>query len=105
MSTRGYGFLLANSQPSIFHIASKSTRSIGVEIENNSFECWMILGSSLKDILRKYTQLTGRPKSIPKWSLGLWTSTSVSDVSDEEITKSKNYNKNIPADVIYVDIY
>ncbi len=107
MSTRGYGFLLTNSQPSIFHIASKSTRSIGIEIENNSFEYWMILGSDLKDILKKYTLLTGKPRSIPKWSLGLWVSTSVSDVSDKEIIKKAKTlrSKNIPFDVMYIDIY
>ena len=36
-----------------------------------------------KDVLRRYTALTGRPARVPAWSYGLWLSTSFTTVYDE----------------------
>ncbi|HEX2316913.1 MAG TPA: alpha-xylosidase, partial [Thermomonospora sp.] len=41
-------------------------------------------GPTPKEILRKYTALTGRPPRVPAWSYGLWLSTSFTTSYDEE---------------------
>jgi alpha-D-xyloside xylohydrolase len=45
---------------------------------------YLIYGPSPKEILRRYTELTGRPALPPAWSFGLWLSTSWNTDYDEQ---------------------
>ena len=49
-----------------------------------SLEYLVIYGPTPREILRKYTGLTGRPALPPPWSFGLWLSTSFTTSYDEQ---------------------
>ena len=44
----------------------------------------LFYGPDLKDVLRTYTGMTGRPALPPAWSFGLWLSTSFTTSYDEK---------------------
>jgi alpha-glucosidase (family GH31 glycosyl hydrolase) len=48
---------------------------------------YLIYGPSPKEILKKYTALTGKPAKVPSWSYGLWLSTSFTTDYDEATGK------------------
>ena len=49
---------------------------------------FIINGPGVKDVLRKYTDLTGKPALPPAWSFGLWLTTSFTTNYDEETVNS-----------------
>ena len=52
-------------------------------VEGQSLTYYVIDGPTPKDVLRRYTALTGRPARVPAWSFGLWLSTSFTTDYDE----------------------
>jgi alpha-glucosidase (family GH31 glycosyl hydrolase) len=42
-----------------------------VEADGPGADCLLITGTSSKDILSIYSDLTGRPSVLPRWALGL----------------------------------
>ncbi|MBN2853526.1 MAG: DUF5110 domain-containing protein [Clostridia bacterium] len=69
MSTAGYGFFSANTYDHIFDFTSDDSYTIRTTGGETDF---FIFGSpDFKEIIEKYTALTGKPHMVPKWSLGL----------------------------------
>ena len=67
MSTAGYG-VFRNT----FDAGKYSFRdTMGLSHNENRFDAFYFLGTSLKEILGLYTSLTGRPFLMPRWALGL----------------------------------
>ena len=60
------------------------SRSPVLRAGRSTLEYFVIDGPTPKEILRKYTALTGRPPAVPAWSFGLWLSTSFTTDYDEE---------------------
>jgi len=52
-------------------------------VPGESLEYFLIYGPSPKDVLSRYTALTGRPALPPAWSFGLWLTTSFTTDYDE----------------------
>jgi alpha-D-xyloside xylohydrolase len=49
---------------------------------------FLIYGPSPKEVLSRYTALTGRPALPPAWSFGLWLTTSFTIDYDEDTVTS-----------------
>lgn len=115
MSTGGYGVFLNTTYKTIFDMGFTSRRSYSFEVNDNKLDYYLIYGPSLKQILKKYTRLTGRPSVPPKWSFGIWMSSSCPDLGgfglsdtystqDELETFAKELReKEIPCDVLHID--
>ncbi|MFO7612565.1 MAG: glycoside hydrolase family 31 protein [Clostridia bacterium] len=69
MSTAGYGFFSANTFDQTFDF-TKSKKYL-VSNAGGNVDFFIIHGPGFKEILDKYTDLTGKPVMVPKWSLGL----------------------------------
>ncbi|GAB4316398.1 MAG: hypothetical protein Kow00127_07870 [Bacteroidales bacterium] len=67
MSTRGYGAFRNTFAPGEYDFREAPALS---HFENR-FDCFYFYGPSLKDILNRYTMLTGRPLMPPRWGLEL----------------------------------
>ena len=68
----------------------------------------MIYGPTPAEIVRKYTALTGRPALPPRWSFGLWLSTSFLTDYDEPTVKALvegMAERDIPLSVFHFDCY
>lgn len=107
MSTRGYGIFVNSSCKTIFRMGSHSNVSYSFEVLDSILDFYFIYGPSLKDILVRYTDLTGRSSVPPKWSFGLWMSGGFLDVyktrdAVEKLCEQLRRRK-IPCDVIHID--
>ncbi len=77
-------------------------------VEGQRLQYFVIHGPSPKDIIRRYTELTGRPARIPAWSYGLWLSTSFTTDYDEKTVMSfidGMAERNLPLSVFHFDCH
>jgi alpha-D-xyloside xylohydrolase len=104
----GYGVFVNDAGPVSFEVASEKVERVQFSIEGQSLEYFVIYGPSPKEILEKYTALTGRPALPPAWSFGLWLSTSFTTNYDEKTVGSfvdGMIDREIPLSVFHFDTF
>ncbi|GHU18321.1 alpha-xylosidase [Spirochaetia bacterium] len=84
ISSQGYGVLVNSPGRVSFEIASEVVSAVQFSVPGEVIDYYIIAGDSLKDVIRNYTALTGRPALPPAWSFGLWLSTSFTTDYDEK---------------------
>ncbi|MEV0126570.1 alpha-xylosidase [Streptomyces sp. NPDC050703] len=84
LSSRGYGVFVDHPGKVSYEIGSEAVGQVQFSVEDQSLAYYVIAGPTPKDVLRRYTALTGRPALPPAWSFGLWLSTSFCTDYDEE---------------------
>lgn len=108
VSTRGYGVLLNTTFGASWDIGSGHPTSIstGIETADDRLDLFLIYGPNLKDILARYTGLTGRAPVPPRWSFGFWQS-KWGYRSWEEVwaVVNKAREERVPLDVVHLDPY
>lgn len=108
LTNRGYGVLVNETGPVSFEIASERTARVQFSIPGESLEYFLIYGPTPKDILRRLTQLTGRPALPPAWSFGLWLTTSFTTSYDEATCMSfveGMKSRDLPLHVFHFDCF
>jgi len=83
LSSAGYGLFVDHPELVSFEIGSEVVTQAQFSVPGQSLTYYVIDGPSPKDVLRRYTGLTGRPARVPAWSFGLWLSTSFTTSYDE----------------------
>jgi len=83
LSNRGYGVLVNHPECVSFEVGSEKVSRVGFSVPGEALEYFVIYGPSPKEVLEKYTALTGRPAMPPPWSFGLWLTTSFTTDYDE----------------------
>ena len=83
LTNRGYGVFVNHPGPVSFEVASEKVERVQFSAAGQSLEYFVIYGPTPKEVLEKYTALTGRPALPPPWSFGLWLSTSFTTKYDE----------------------
>ena len=87
LTNRGYGVLVNNTGKVSYEIASENVSQVQFSVPGESLEYYVIMGPTPKEVLEKYTALTGRPALPPAWSFGLWLTTSfVTQYNEETVT-------------------
>ncbi|MBN1218739.1 MAG: alpha-xylosidase, partial [Anaerolineae bacterium] len=84
LTNRGYGVFVNHPEQVSFEIASEKVQRVQFSVPGEYLEYFFIYGPSPKDVLTRYTTLTGRPALPPAWSFGLWLSTSFTTDYDED---------------------
>ena len=77
-------------------------------MEGEQIRWYVIHGPTPKDVLAKYTMLTGRAPLPPPWSFGLYLSTSfLTDYSEEVVTAQLDgmRDRDIPMSVLHFDCF
>ncbi|PYH87935.1 hypothetical protein BO71DRAFT_489174 [Aspergillus ellipticus CBS 707.79] len=74
LSSAGYGVFVNDPGKVSFELQSERTTRVNISIVGEELQYFVIYGSTPKEILDRYTRLTGRPSLVPAWSLGLWLS-------------------------------
>ena len=67
MSTAGYGAFRNTFKPGVYEFAKTAVMTH----YEKRFDCFYFYGPSLRQIMKAYTELTGRPALIPRWGLGI----------------------------------
>ncbi|MEM6282518.1 MAG: TIM-barrel domain-containing protein, partial [Chloroflexota bacterium] len=104
LSSRGYGLYINSAYPIRYHMGDRHHTHYSLHLQHNLLDYFLIAGDSYKEILPRYTALTGTPGLPPKWSFGLWMSRMSYDNQpqvEEVAEKMREYD--IPCDVIHID--
>ncbi|WP_371530776.1 alpha-xylosidase [Streptomyces sp. NBC_01283] len=108
LSSRGYGVFVNHPGKVSYEIGSESVGQVQFSVEDQSIEYYVIAGPTPKDVLRRYTALTGRPALPPAWSFGLWLTTSFCTPYDEETVTAfvdGMAERDIPLGVFHFDCF
>jgi alpha-D-xyloside xylohydrolase len=108
MTNRGYGVFVDDPSDVSFEVASEKVERVQFSVEGETLAYYILYGPSPKDVLERYTQLTGRPALPPAWSFGLWLTTSFTTSYDEKTTSSfiqGMADRDIPLHVFHFDCF
>ncbi|MGV3614751.1 MAG: alpha-xylosidase [Fimbriimonas sp.] len=108
MTNRGYGVFVNHSGEVSFEVASERSSRVQFSVAGESIEYFVIYGPTPKEVLEKYTALTGRPALPPAWSFGLWLSTSFTTNYDEATVSEfiqGMEDRDIPLSVFHYDCF
>jgi alpha-D-xyloside xylohydrolase len=108
LTNRGYGVFVNYPGAVSFEVASEKVTCVQFSVPGESLEYFVIYGPTPKEVLEKYTALTGRPALPPAWSFGLWLSTSFTTQYDEATVTSiiqGMAERDLPLHVFHFDCY
>ena len=108
VTSAGYGVFVAHPDPVSFEVASEMVERTQFSVAGERLEYYVIDGPTPKDVLERYTALTGRPPQVPAWSYGLWLSTSFTTSYDEQTVTSfidGMAQREIPLSVFHFDCF
>lgn len=105
-SQNSYGIYFDNSYKSYFDLGSEGQAYFSFWAEGGKLDYYFINGPSLKEVVSKYSQITGKMPLPPKWSLGYHQSRySYYPQSEVEELLADFRNKEIPCDSFHFDIH
>src|SRR3954468_20710438 len=76
LSSRGYGLLLDDDEPSVFHLGTDPKDAWAVEVQGQQLDFRVFAGPTPANALRRFTRATGRqPPPTAPWQFGPWFQT------------------------------
>lgn len=108
LTNKNYGIFVNHSGKVSFEVGSETVNQVQFSVAGQELEFFVIPGSDSKQVLSRYTDLTGKPHLPPAWSYGLWLSTSfVTDYDEASVTKfiDEMANRQIPLSVFHFDCF
>jgi alpha-D-xyloside xylohydrolase len=104
-SSRGYGVFINTSFPITAHMGDLTGIAYSLIVHRClALDYYFIYGPSLKEILPRYTQITGQAGMPPKWTFGHWMSRlTYKSQAEVERVADELRNHRIPTDVIHID--
>ena len=103
---RYYGIFFDNSYRSHFNFGASNERFAFFGADDGDLNYYFIAGDSVREIVERYTWLTGNMELPPLWSLG-YQQCRYSYYPDHKVLNiARSFReKQIPCDVIYLDIH
>ncbi|MCX5244225.1 alpha-xylosidase [Streptomyces sp. NBC_00201] len=108
LTNRGYGVFVNHPGKVSYEVGSESVGQVQFSVEDQSLEFFVVHGPTPKQILQRYTALTGRPALPPAWALGLWLTTSFTTDYDEATVNrfvDGMAERGIPLSVFHFDCF
>ncbi|WP_433676411.1 alpha-xylosidase [Microbacterium gorillae] len=108
LTTRGYGVLVNTPDAVSFEVGSEVNTRVQFSVPGETLDYFLIGGGTPKEVLRRYTALTGRPARVPAWSFGLWLTTSFTADYDEASVNSfidGFAERDLPLSVFHFDCF
>lgn len=100
-----YGILLDNTWRTFFDFGHAAPDALTIGGPDGPIDYYMIAGPSLREVVRRYTDLTGKAPLPPEWALG-YQQSRYSYMSADEVRQiaATLRRDRIPTDVIWLDI-
>ena len=100
-----YGLFLDNSWRAEFDFGHRDQNAIQISAPDGPIDYYVIAGPTIGEVVRRYTDLTGKPPMPPQWALG-YQQSRWGYSSDAEVRgiASRLRTDRVPADVIWMDI-
>ena len=108
ITNKGYGVLVNHPEKVSFEVANEMVTRTQFSVPGTYLDYYIINGPSMKEVLMRYTDLTGKPSLPAPWTFGLWLSTSFTTNYDEETVMSfidGMLNRGIPLRTFHFDCY
>ncbi|WP_349630843.1 glycoside hydrolase family 31 protein [Aquiflexum sp. TKW24L] len=101
-----YGIFFDNTHKSVFNFGASNNRFIYYSADDGDMDYYFFHNDSVSKIISSYTELTGKMEMPPLWSLGFQQCRYSYYPDSEVLTLAKTFrDKDMPADVIYLDIH
>lgn len=108
ISNKGYGVFVNHTERVSFEIATEMVTKAEFSVPGERLDYFLINGPTMKDVLMRYTDLTGKPALPAPWTFGLWLSTSFTTNYDEATVNSfvdGMIDRGIPLAVFHFDCF
>lgn len=108
ITNKGYGVFVNHSEQVSFEIGTEQVTKVEFSVPGESLDYFFINGPTMKDVLARYTDLTGKPSLPAPWTFGLWLSTSFTTNYDETTVTSfvdGMFERGIPLRVFHFDCF
>lgn len=104
VSNSGYGFLWNN--PAVGRVSFGKNITEWSAYASKELDYWLTVGDTPKDLLKNYTDVTGRAPEMPEDLMGLWQC-KLRYRTQEEVLETVHACKehNVPIDVIVIDFF
>lgn len=104
ISSRGYGFFWHN--PSIGQAEFTNDKMIWTADCTEKLDFWVVAEDTPKDLVRAYSNVTGKAPVMPEYAMGFWQSRLRYWNQEQLLDVAREYKKrNIPLDIIVCDFY
>ena len=100
-----HGLFLDNPRRSWFDFGHREQDVLAIGADGGPIDYYVIAGPTIADVVRRYTDLTGKAALAPRWALGFHQSR-YSYLTDAEVREvaARLRKDRIPADVLWLDI-
>jgi alpha-D-xyloside xylohydrolase len=108
LSSRGYGLLVNTPGRVEFEVATERVTQVQFSTPGEALDYYVFYGPDPKDVLSRYTKLSGRAAVPPAWSFGLWLSTSfTTEYNEATVTEFVEgmAKRGIPLSVFHFDCF
>ncbi len=108
VSDRNYGVLVNHPELVSFEVGSEQVNKLQFSVAGEKLDYFFIAGTTMKEVIQKYTDISGKPSLPSPWTFGLWLSTSFTTNYDEETVMSfidGMLERDIPLRVFHFDCY
>lgn len=108
LTNRGYGVFVNHPEKVSFEVGTEQVSKVEFSVPGESLDYFLINGPTMKEVLERYTSLTGKPSLPPQWTFGLWLSTSFTTNYDEKTVMSfidGMEERGIPLQVFHFDCF
>ena len=104
VSSIGYGLLWNN--PAIGRAAFGKNLTTFEAYSTKVLDYWIVAGDTPQDIVRAYTNATGRVPMMPEYGLGFWQCKLRYQTQDELLSVAREYRRRkLPIDLIVIDFF
>ncbi len=108
VSNKGYGVFVNHTERVSFEVATEMVTKVQFSVPGELVDFFFINGPTMKDVIRRYTDMTGKPSLPAPWTFGLWLSTSFTTNYDEAtVTEFVDgmIERGIPLKVFHFDCF
>lgn len=108
ISNKGYGVFVNHPERVSFEVASEMVNKVQFSVPGETLDYFLINGPTMKEVLARYTDITGKPGLPAPWTFGLWLSTSFTTNYDEQTVNSfvdGMLDRGIPLKVFHFDCF
>ncbi len=108
VTNRGYGVFVNDSGPVSFEVCSEEVMRVQFSVPGECLDFMIIGGGEMREVLKNYARLTGKPALPPAWTFGLWLTSSFTTSYDEDTVNSfvdGMKQRNIPLSVFHIDCF
>jgi alpha-D-xyloside xylohydrolase len=108
LSSRGYGIFIDTTDSIDLEIGSERSCRVQTSVRSQRLKWFLIYGPTPKEVLTRYSILTGKSPELPAWSYGLWLTTSFTTEYDEKTVGSflqGMKDRDIPLEVFHYDCF